>query len=71
MSETTKIFTVVMKGNGKSRTINTLSNIPPADNITAAQVRQFGSNYQAFIDSDVTVTDAYYETKTKDYIDLS
>ena len=71
MSETSKIFTVVMKGNGKTRSINTLTNIPPAENITAAQVRQFGSNYQAYIDSEVELSDAYYTTTTRDYVDLS
>ena len=71
MSETSKIFTVVMKGNGKTRSINTLTNIPPVENITAAQVRQFGSNYQAYIDSEVELSDAYYTTTTRDYVDLS
>lgn len=71
MTETTTSFTVVMKGNGKTRNINSLTNIPPKSNITAAEVRQFGSNFQSYIDSEVSLSDAYYDTKIKRYIDLT
>ena len=71
MTETTTSFTVVLKGNGKTRSINSLTNIPPKANITAAEVRQFGSNYQAIVDSEVELSDAYYTTTTRDYVDLS